>query len=239
MGSILSVQEAKLCTVDLYAASYEEIQSIELIHNSRVIRRIHPSDAACVPSGSPTRCIAISLGWGEKGVRCEWDVHLEVHNSVLEGIYPRLRGVDVVDPLDTVSDESSSEITRDIPGSRVHLKTMTNGNPTVHDDATQGFVLEVSDAAAGTLQISVRAMIGSTVVDREFSLALETLETDSASFHLDGFVSPVIHCEKAVTLEQCTGQLHEQLLLSPGDHLYARALQTNRDVAYTSPVSFR
>ena len=33
MGSVLFVQDAKPCTVDLYAASYEEIQSIELIHN--------------------------------------------------------------------------------------------------------------------------------------------------------------------------------------------------------------
>ena len=237
MGSVLFVQDAKPCTVDLYAASYEEIQSIELIHNSRVIRRVHPSDETYVPSRSPTRFIALSFGWGEKGVACQWDVHLEVQGNVLEGVYPRLRGVDVVDPLDTVSDESTSEISR--TGSYVHLKTMTSGNPTVHDDATQGFVLEVSGGTAGTLRVSVHAVLGPTVLEREFSLVLEELESGSVSFHLDGFVSPVIHCEKAVTLEQCTAEIHEQLILSPGDHLYARVFQTNRDVAYTSPVSFR
>ncbi|MBN2858926.1 MAG: hypothetical protein JXK93_01520, partial [Sphaerochaetaceae bacterium] len=237
MGSILPVHDAKVCAVDLYAAGYEEIERIELIHNSRVIRRIHPSDEAIVPPGSSTRFIAVSLGWGEKGVRCDWDVHLEVQGCELQEVYPRLRGVDVVDPLDTVSDESTSEITR--TGSDVHLQTMTMGNPSVHDDATQGFVLEVSGNSTGTLHLSARAKIGSALIEREFSVAVEDLETDSLSFHMDGFVSPVIHCEKSITLKQCTAELHEQITLSPGDHLYARLFQTNRDVAYTSPVSLR
>ena len=109
MGSIIPVEGPKLSTVDLYAASYEEIDRIELIHNSRVIRRIHPSDGAPGFSDSTTRFISLSFGWGEKSVRCEWDVHLDVEGCVLRDIYPRLRGVDVVDPLDTVNDESSSE----------------------------------------------------------------------------------------------------------------------------------
>ena len=103
----------------------------------------------------------------------------------------------------------------------------------------RGSSLQVSGGTAGTLRVSVHAVLDPTVLEREFSLVLEELESGSVSFHLDGFVSPVIHCEKAVTLEQCTAEIHEQLILSPGDHLYARVFQTNRDVAYTSPVSFR
>ena len=79
--------------------------------------------------------ISCMFGWGEKHKPCKWDVKICLRNGRLLDAIPRLRGVDIVDPLDK-PDESADGMSFSFSDGILHMRFRTDGNPTAVTDTS-------------------------------------------------------------------------------------------------------
>src|SRR5699024_5620780 len=99
--------------------------------------------------------VGLSVGWGRAGVTTDWDIEVEIVDGNINDVEPRLRGVDIVDPLSPPPSSYSFSEWERTSDRTVRLRTRTVSNQTVMTDATQQLVLHVS----GTNNTRVRAVI--------------------------------------------------------------------------------
>src|SRR5699024_7519104 len=148
-------------------------------------------------SGSQTSfsgLVGLSVGWGKAGESTDWDVEIEIEDGTINDVEPRLRGVDIVDPLSPAPSSYAFSQWDRTGGHTVRLRTRTAANPTVMTDATQQMVLHIG----GTNRTVVRALINGKQVEH----TVGELRAGPRSGYTSGFVSPAFQFHRAVPDDQ-------------------------------------
>ena len=225
MGAILPFSAEREFEVAVEAAA--TINSIDIIHNSRVIHREAVLPKAFAGVG---RCkLRIEMGWGELNSLTDWDVQLRLENGALLGVEPHLRGKDIAMP-DLEDDESCVWSRLDYAGERVHLRTRTPKNATVRSAAMQGITLNL-DALHNT-------RLHATINGERLSLPIADLRQGARVVYTSGFVSPALVFDRVAPASDYKRRfrfVHE----SEGaarDWYYVRVQQRNGQCAWSSPI---
>jgi hypothetical protein len=233
MGSILPQQSGKH-KIDAYVAGLDALSSMELVMNGQVLARFKPSSSE---SGNEFHgFIGVSIGWGKKHAPCHWNVTTSVKKGTWIGASPRLRGKDLVDPLD--APENMQRPTFSSRTSSCVLTAMTDGNTTATTDTTQGFVVELEGTKQTVLVLDVEYLWNGIMGKKHYEYTIEELSSYSQSVYLDGFVSPAMSIFRATPIEETLGELHEAVETNGRSWVYLRSYQYNKDMVVTSPVWF-
>lgn len=210
------------------------LDRVELVKNNRVIHRQVLSDIEpqLPPKGESVRGIAyVEFGWGEKGTPYEWQISLEVEDGEILNVEPRLRGIDVVDPLDSYDYPTHFSSWQRPRESKVELKTMTFGNATTSTVQTQGIALELHATADTKLSVTANG--------KEATFSVTELLKRSWTFYTGGFTSPAVRMHRFVTEPQYSWQIQFEDTTGSGlpeDWYYIRVFQKNGHAAWSSPV---
>lgn len=221
----------------------DALDRLEILRNNRVIHREVFSSTGST-STSVAGLVVLEFGWGPKGETVAWDITIEVVGGELTNVEPRLRGVDVVDPLDTSDRPFRLSSWRRISSNQIHLETMTFGNRTTTTIQTQGIALELVATERTHLLINANG--------NSFNVPITDIVEHSRGFYTGGFTSPAIRVHRFVadsereavfdfddeshsTEPRRPGGTHEAS--GPGeDWYYLRVFQRNGHAAWTSPV---
>lgn len=246
IGSCLSPTQTSVHSIDAYVAGCDTLERVEILQNNQVVSRVFPADTVGSPIAASASCfpvgrIGIAFGWGEKHSLCHWHVSARIERGVLLQATPRLRGEDIVDPLDEPSDTFAGAPSRArfefLPDSHaVTLDACTTGNPNATTNVTQGFSLEISGDFQTTVLLEVQATWHDRTVRRSYAYSLTDLLYQPISEYVDGFVSPALSITSFVPLAACTAEYHTKVSCARGDWIYLRAFQSNGDCVWTSPV---
>ncbi|TVR20145.1 MAG: DUF3604 domain-containing protein [Anaerolineaceae bacterium] len=226
MGAICPPDDQRW--IDVSVCGGDTIDYIEVLHNNRVIHRHSPLHDEPASGMDGRYKVYVEMGWAEQHEPFAWDVALQVENGLLRDVEPRLRGYS---PTAEPNDDQFAYSELTFPEqNRVHLRTRTRKNHSLHSAATEGFVLEI-DATAET-QITVQ-FNGQTQ-----TLNIAELATGSRTFYTGGFVSPAICLHRAVPRHEYTQRFaftHHRHT-TERDWYYVRVRQKNDQWAWSSPV---
>ena len=209
------------------------IDRVEVLKNNRVIhRREHsPSPPERLENHSLiSGLVYLEVGWGPKGRQYDWELDVAVKDGTLAEVEPRLRGVDVVDPLETSERPKQFSSWRRTGENGVHLDTATSGNASPTTRQTQGLGLKI----AGSLESEIVV----TANGSSFSVFLSHLAYSSQTFYVAGFASPAVKLHRLVTLEERSSHatFEDDGAWASEDWYYLRVFQRNGHAAWTSPV---
>ncbi len=228
MGSVLPGSDLtrELC---VNVVGGHRIGRIEVVKNGKVFYRHVPESRGFVAVGSRIKGkVLLEFGWGEKGRLKHWDVTVDVKAANILSVEPRLRGRDVVDPLDTV-DESCQFSAISIADSEVHLTTRTRGNSTTRTSETQALCLEVEGDVASSIQVRTDGM--------QWSFTLGSLLEGAQVVYTDGFVSPAIRIHEFIPNQDYTASfVCSDMPGQAEDWYYVRVIQENGQCAWSSPI---
>lgn len=233
MGCGYDFSGERLVSLDAYVAGYTAIDQIEILKNNNVIYRVHPSDQR---QSHHESCgfLDFAFGWGEKQSSCQWEATITIENGVIHSASPRLRGEDIVDPLDeSGGNRLVPRFTRSAETASLHC--VTRGNPTATTDMTQGFSLEIDGSEETMIHIQAKGFWHEKHHYLDESYPLSSLFCASQVAYLSGFVSPAVSISQFHPMQQCIGELHTEVEVRSGDFFYARVIACNGDHAWSSP----
>jgi hypothetical protein len=238
MGSGYDLPGDGTVPLDAYVAGYTVLDRIEILKNNKVIHRVHPCDHH-QPTQQVTRgFLDFAFGWGEKHSTCQWEATITIEKGIIHSTAKRLRGEDIVDPLDTsTSGRVLPHFTRS--GNTVSLKVTTRGNPTATTDTTQGFALEIEGSEQSIIHLHAKGIWQDKLHQIEVSYPLSSLTGMSQVTYLNGFVSPAVSISQFHPIEQCMGEVHIEVDAMPDDVFYARVFTNHGDCAWSSPCWVR
>lgn len=201
---------------------------LEILKDNAVIHRADQTPTRPHPTNIGR--LFFELGWGEKGIRQDWEVRLSIDGGCLTRITPKFRGIDTVDPLESCDRGFRLSAIDERGETSLAFRTTTWGNPTASTPATQACGLEITHDGDGVLEVQVN---GTT---RHFPLA--DLALGSVSFHLGGFLSGAVRVSRLVPPEEtvASGSFADH---GPAGTYYLRVRQRNNHWAWTSPIRFR
>ncbi len=201
---------------------------LEVVKNNRVVQRSFPEQLQKRTLNKGR--LLIEMGWGEKGVRQDWDVCITVDGGSLSAITPKFRGVDIIDPLDENARGYRLSVVHERNSESFAFKTITWGNPTSSTTATQGCGLEITHDGDGMLLVDVNGA--------SHAFPLSDLANGSVSFHLGGFLSAAVRISRFVQPAEYTiiGGMRDEGVDST---YYLRTRQRNGHWAWTSPIYIR
>jgi hypothetical protein len=172
-----SIPSARQRQITFRVAGGAPIDYVDVVKNGEPIRRFSRPDfrpdvvAAGVSDTTTVRTkILLEVGWGERGVRTDWEVELGISDGRLLSVEPRFRGGEVVAPTELASySPPSYHFSHWKPdGSRgVRFRTTTFGNPNNSTPAMQGVCLDV--------EMPFRANVRAVINGRQVELPLHRL----------------------------------------------------------------
>jgi hypothetical protein len=231
MGSVVPWNTDKHPELSLEVEGRDALSRIEIVKNATVIMQKNyiPTSRAVHQSESIRGKVLFEFGWGEKGELFNWDIEIHFHNAIVKNIEPQLRGKDVVDPLDTVSTGYSFS-TLDISAEKsVHLRTATWGNPTPSTSQTQRILVDLECVKEDQIDLWINGT--------NYHYKIADLIEDDAIFYTSGFVSPAVKIHRFIFDDDCYDQIRfvdKQARIN--DVYYARVLQVNGQMAWSSPI---
>jgi len=204
------------------------VDRIEILKNNRVLRRLDVAPAEPGADGKLKGKVHVEVGWGEKGVRQDWDVSLCMRGGKILDVEPRFHGVDIVDPKDSNDrDYRFTSLERD--GRMVRFTTSTWGNPTVNSHAAQGVSLEIEGARDAVLDAEING--------KKMSVRLPRLLEGAETEYLGGFLSGAVCFHRFVPEPEYAVEIcFDDDAAGPLDFYYARVAQKNGQWGWTSPV---
>ncbi|MDA3951831.1 MAG: DUF3604 domain-containing protein [Spirochaeta sp.] len=237
MGSVVS-SAAPRRSIHVRTVAGGAIDRIEVVKNGVLMSRYDhaaavaesTSAAATLPPGMIRGKAVIEMGWGQKGEAVDWDVTITPRGAAVLGVEPRLRGQDVVDPLDTTAGPYAFSAWKR-EGDTVHLTTRTAGNATVTSRQTQAMCLEVSGAPDDAIEVSANGTV--------YTATLAELLHHSRTFYTHGFVSPAIRFHRLAQEHEYTAERQFDDPHGPDrpeDVYYVRVIQQNGQAAWSSPI---
>lgn len=229
-----ALEEKKSHRIDAFVSAFDELESVEVVQGDKVILGQYTFPAENKNRGF----VSLAFGWGKKHKPCIWDVKVEVENGTALSSTPRLRGIDMVDPLDAPKEDDSTlpVFTRKDNGFDLHA--YTDGNPTAATDTSQAVVLEVEGDENTKILVHVKASWAGVSVDNTYTYTLKELENEQATEYLSGFVSPAFALSRFAPLDSTLCHISADVELDDNTGIYLRAYEKNGDGVYTSPVSF-
>jgi hypothetical protein len=203
---------------------------IEIIRNGEAIHRLSSHEINHQPQNNFIGLIGISVGWGNRPERFEWDVQLYIENGLITRPLPSFKGDVTVSPQN--NDQTSYQVSswNQVDERHIEFKTSTISNPNITTDTTQSFGLHIEGDSKTKIVATIN---GKTVV---YSL-IELLDGPRTGY-LEGFVSPAYKLWRAVPKDEyCwTTAFLDKRDVSKQDWYYVRVRQKNDQWAWSSPV---
>lgn len=232
-GAVPGGEAAPGCepVLDIEAVAGGQIDYVDVIRNGDLVRRVTP-DVEPAPldasEGGMETLLVVELGWGARGRTHRWQGSLRVAGGTILAVEPRLRGSEVVSPLEGEADGADEDFVV-LEGDRIVFSVAAPANP--------------NNMTAATQAIAARVRIGG---DARF-----VLETDGQRFEADasrllagalsGNIGPIdspafrFHPLPRPHQWQWRGSVRLEPLAA-GDWVYVRMRQANGQWAWTSPV---
>lgn len=177
--------------------------------------------------------IKVECGWGRADVRSDWDVDCHVQGGRLLGLERCFRHSTY--PMDEMA-SSEQIVEQDDHRLRWLARAVPNasgmgGGTHFNAGGTQAVVLDVEADQDCRLQIKTTGV--------NLDLALSDLVTESVGQQIDGFGTPAIKVNRAISQQAFTFALDESFQPSTdadAGFVYARVIQADGQMAWVSPI---
>jgi hypothetical protein len=232
LGSIVSVGVEPELNIEAIAGG--QIDYIDVIRNGNLIARISPdiSPAPVDRSNDYLETILVlELGWGSRGKTHDWRGTLDVLGGKILAVEPRLRGTEIVSPLEGDGDGADDNVLS-LDGNRIGFTITASSNPNNMTPATQ--------AIAARVKIGPDACFVLDTDEQRFKVSASRLMKGALSGNLGPIDSPAFrfHPLPGPHQWQWTGRLRLDPLAA-GDWVYVRMRQANGQWSWASPVFCR
>ena len=229
MGSVLPYSAKRTHKIGIIGS--DSLDCIEILRNNTVIKRFDYTEKVEHPRTGPLKGkIKVEAGWGEKGIRQDWDITAEVVNGRILSSEPQFHGIDVVDPEDSHEGiyQFSTIIQNDERAFR--FTSSTWGNSTSTTNSNQAVVLEVEGNQNARLELTVNGQI--------HSIPFRELAESSQSHYLGGFLTGAFHVSRLIPEEEYSVDLSftDTVTSEKEDSYYIRIRQRNNQWAWSSPI---
>jgi len=210
------------------------IDTIDLVRSGRLAARITPElqPAPITPSAEGLETILVlELGWGARGKSHRWTGRLALQGGEILAVEPRLRGVEIVSPLE--GEAQASEPDR-IAANRHTLAftILARANPNNMTPAMQAVALRV--------RLSDYAAIRAELDGQHLQIDVPRLQEGALSGNLGGIDSPAFRFHPLPRPHQWQWQGAVPLPgFVTGETVYLRMRQANGQSSWTSPIFCR
>lgn len=209
------------------------IDMIDVIRNGAVVQRVTPAiTPAPVDGGAGFETILmLELGWGRRDTFHDWTGHIEIDGGTIEAVETRLRGPEVVSPLEGGHDsERADRVTQD--GNRVDFRIRAHANPNNATATMQGIALRVRLDQDARILAEFDGQAHAIPADRLIGRALAGSQGTSQN--------PAWRFHPLPRPEEWQWRGHVDLdPLTPGDWVMLRMRQMNGQSSWTSPIFCR
>lgn len=211
------------------------IDLIDVFHNGQLVHRITPTlTPSPIDAGSDgmiETVLALELGWGARNTAHHWQGTLRLQGGEILALEPRLRGPEVVSPLEGEADEQPlPSMSLDEQG--VRFSVVAHANPNNTTCTTQGL--------AARVRLSPDAVIEAELCGQRFELPTARLFNGAVSGNLGIIDTPAWRFSALPTPEQWQWQGRVPMAdLTHKDTLYVRLRQHNGQISWTSPLFCR
>jgi hypothetical protein len=210
------------------------IDYVDVVRNGDLMQRFSRCDVPPRTAADTIRTkLYLEVGWGERGVRADWEVLFGISAGRILAVEPRFRGPEVVAPTDERNPSSHHRLSRWEPAGPLAVRfwTTTFGNPNNVTPATQGLCLDV--------EMPVGARIQSIINDRSLDIPLTRLLEGARAGRLGKIASPAYRFHRAPRRWEFDwqGQLEDDARQGgAADVYYLRVRQVNDQWAWSSPI---
>lgn len=225
LGESVMASQAR---IDGYLVGFDKIDRFELVHDGKIV-----CEGKAPAKQAKGGFIAVAFGWGKKHAPCYWTIQAHLEGARILDARPRIRGNDMVDPLDAPLQDEREKPFFSFTNGNVTIKAATDGNRTASTNGCQGFVLE-TDSGEGTIILEVTADWNGNVISRSYRYAFSQLNEGPETEYVNGFVSPAVATGPFVPLGDVAREIHAEVR-EEGAY-YLRAYQNNGDAAFSTPV---
>lgn len=228
-GGSAAAQSRPVLNLEAVAGSF--IDYIDVIRSGNLVSRITPEVERSPIDGSSTgleTILVLELGWGARGKVHDWKGSIELDGGDILSVEPRLRGAEVVSPLEGDADGVDDDrIERD--GNTIAFAIRSAANPNNATVATQ--------AIAARIRIGTEARLILVLDGQRFEVAASRLLEGALSGNLGPIDSPAfrLHPLPRPHQWQWRGAIPLQPLVR-GDWLYVRMRQANGQWNWASPI---
>jgi hypothetical protein len=211
------------------------IDYVDVVKNGDLMHRFSRCDVPKPASSNIIRTkLCLEVGWGERGVRTDWEVLFGISEGRVLGVEPRFRGAEVVAPTD---EESRTAFCRHTSHwkpegtSGARFWTTTFGNPSNLTPATQAICLDV--------EIPVDAEVESVINGRRVNIPLARLLAGARAGRLGQIASAAYRFHRAPRRWEFDWRRQFKEIVretSRRDVYYLRVRQMNDQWAWSSPI---
>jgi hypothetical protein len=229
MGSAAPASPSRRLEIDVAAGG--PIDYVDIVRDNRLLRRFSACDVERTePSGAFRTRLFLELGWGQRGQQFTWDAVFGISEGHIRTVEPRLKGAEVVSPLDSDGGGTSYHTAhwerRD--DRSVSVRCVTQGNPNNFTCGTQGICLD----AEVTMDARVEAVLNGTPV----SIPVRTLVEGARGDRIGSLESPSYRVHRAPLPWEWHWRLEHEDVAEGASFYYVRVRQANDQWAWSSPV---
>jgi len=232
MGGEVAVGTEPVLEIEAVAGG--QIDYIDVIRNGAVVRRVtpdlEPAPFDCAGDDLET-IMVLELGWGSRGKTHAWTGTLDVIGGDILSVEPRLRGSEVVSPLEGDADGTDNDFVMFEDG-RIAFAINALANPNNMTPAMQ--------AIAARVRLSPGARFVLETDGQRFEASADRLMEGALSGNLGPIDSPAFRFHPLPRPHQW--QWRGRIRLEPlkrGDWAYVRMRQASGQWAWASPVFCR
>ncbi|MGC9522199.1 MAG: DUF3604 domain-containing protein [Anaerolineae bacterium] len=211
---------------------------VDVLRDGRLLRRWSQRDVPEVEEEPSLRTkLTFEVGWGTRGKRVDWDVHLGISEGRILSVEPRFRGPELVAPTEVTAEtrgyghwshwEPEDERS-------VQFHTVTLGNPNNVTPATQAICLDV--------EMPVRAHVWAEINGRRETVPLRRLLEGAFAGRLGKIDSPAYRFHRAPRWSELAWSgscVDPAPANSPSTAYTFRVRQQNDQWAWSSPIWVR
>ncbi len=222
------------CRLAIEAVGGSFIAFIDVVRNGRLASRITPELAPHPIDASGDRVetlLVVELGWGERGKAHDWVGSIELVDGDLLAVEPRLRGAEVVSPLEGTDepDQTDSIACHD---NAIAFRLLARANPNNVTPATQ--------AICARVRVHDGSLVRATFDGQTIEVPAKRLFEGALAGNLGPIDSPAyrFHPLPRPADWQWCGEVPLEAL-ERGDSVYLRMRQANGQWTWTSPIFCR
>lgn len=220
--------------VDGYVVACDSLDKVELLQSGNIIETFKANTDSTPPSDIGR--ISFTFGWGEKDVKCDWNVNIQILNGTIQKVNTRFKGQDIVDPLDKSEDVNFIiPSLKQLNNKEVELSFSTTGNPTATTSSVQGISAEYQTNDNSKVILNISAIIDGEKINREYKYLVKDLKYNHTEY-INGFVSPAIEISRFKNKNEYCLEFHKQIIGEKNDWYYMRVFQKNGDILYLTPI---
>jgi hypothetical protein len=231
-GGEVSPGSAPVLRIEAVAGGH--VDYIDVIRNGAAIRRVTPDiEPSPVDAGGDAfeTLALLELGWGARGKTHHWTGTLRLIGGEILGVEPRLRGSEVVSPLEGDADGVDDDAIM-LEDDLVRFSIRASSNPNNMTPAMQAIAMRV--------RLSPDARFLLETDGQRFEIGAQRLAEGAAAGNLGPIDSPAFRFHPLPRPHQW--QWRGEMRLDPmeaGDWIYVRMRQANGQWAWGSPVFCR